>query len=146
MTAAKSEDRTRLFNVHPATVFADIGKSWCGDDQGGGIGICPSSRRRSFSQVEESPNEDRNARTHPGRRPIFRFRILVEMLPSIHRLHRFHGLHLSDFLIRFFKHQFFRILQLGLASHQFDLITVDPDKPNAIFALNTENGVLAGPK
>jgi hypothetical protein len=50
------------------------------------------------------------------------------------------------FLIRFFKHQFLRVLQPGLASHQFDLITVDPDKPNTIFALKTENEVFAGPK
>ena len=43
-----------------------------------------------------------------------------------------HRLHPIDVLIRFFKRQFFRILQLGLAPHRFDLITVDPDKPNAI--------------
>ena len=83
---------------------------------------------------------------------------LNQLLPSIHRLqglhgfhrlhgfHWFHRLHLSDFLIRFFKRQFFRILQLGFAAHQLDLIIVDPNKPNAIFALNTENEVLTGPK
>jgi hypothetical protein len=96
--------------------------------------------------------------THSELWPIFRLRIWVDLLPSIQRLHGlhrfhwlhgfhwFHRLHLSDFLIRFFKRQFFPILQLGLASHQFDLITTNPDKPNAIFALNPENEVLAGPK
>jgi hypothetical protein len=77
------------------------------------------------------------------------------MTPSIRRLHRFHWfhgfhwfhrLHLSDFLIRFFKRHFFPILQLRLASHRFDLITVNPDKLHAILALKTENKVFAGPK
>jgi DNA invertase Pin-like site-specific DNA recombinase len=30
-------DAARLFNVHPATVLADIGKIWSRDDQGGVI-------------------------------------------------------------------------------------------------------------
>jgi hypothetical protein len=71
------------------------------------------------------------------------------VLPSIHRLHRFHGfhrLHPSDILIRFSKRQFFRILQLGLASHRFDLIPVDPNKLNAIFAFNAQDKVFVGPK
>jgi hypothetical protein len=68
------------------------------------------------------------------------------MTPSIHRLHGFHWFHPSDVLIRFFKRHFFRILQLRLASHRFDLVTVNPDKPHAIFALKTENKVFAGPK
>ena len=63
---------------------------------------------------------------------------LGEIRPSIHRLHglhRFHGLHRlhpSDVLIRFFKRQFFRVLQLGLASHQFDPVTVDPSLGDAL--------------
>jgi hypothetical protein len=70
----------------------------------------------------------------------------------LHWLHRFHGfhwchrLHPSDVLIRLFKRQFFRILQLRFASYRFDLITVNPDKLYAIFALKTENKVFAGPK
>ena len=83
---------------------------------------------------------------------------LNELLPSIHRLHGFHRfhrlhgfhwfhrLHPSDILIRFFKRHFFRILQLRLASHRFDLITVNSDKLYAIFALKTKNKVFAGPK
>jgi hypothetical protein len=35
---------------------------------------------------------------------------------------------------------------LGSLRINSNLVTVDPDKQNAIFALNTENEVLAGPK
>jgi hypothetical protein len=116
-----------------------------------------SSRRRWFSQVEESPNEARN-NTALGTAADIPASYLGEMRASIHRLHGlhrfhrlhgfhwFHRLHPSDALIRFFKRQFFRMLQLRLASHRFDLVTMDPDKLNTIFALNTENEVLAGPK
>jgi hypothetical protein len=74
------------------------------------------------------------------------------MPPSTHRLHGLHGFHWfhrfhsSDAFIRFFKRQFFRILQLRLASHRFDLITLDRDKLNAVFAVNTQDEVFAGPK
>jgi hypothetical protein len=64
----------------------------------------------------------------------------------LHGFHWFHRLHPSDALIRFFKRHFFRILQLRLASHRFDLITVNSDKLHSIFAFRTENKLLAGPK
>jgi hypothetical protein len=76
----------------------------------------------------------------------------IHRLPGLHWLHRFHGfhwfhrLHSSDAFIRFFKRQFFRILQLRLVSHRFDLITLDSDKLNAVFAVNTQDGGFAGPK
>jgi hypothetical protein len=68
------------------------------------------------------------------------------MRQSIHRLHGIHRLHPSDVLLRFSKRKFFRILQLRLAFYRFDLITVYTDKLNAIFALNPEKSVFAGPK
>ena len=63
--------------------------------------------------------------------------VICELRGLIHRLHRFHWfhglhrLHSSDLFIRFFKREFFRILQIGLAA-RFDLMTVNTDKLNAL--------------
>ena len=67
-------------------------------------------------------------------------------LHGFHWLDGLHRLHSGDVLIRFFKRQSFRILQLGLSSHRLDLITLNSDKLHATFTLKTQNEVFGGAK